>query len=62
MSSSGHRHDLAEQARKAMNEAKLMVMISQLCLAIEIECEAIAHPGVMDLSLPGRVPNVFVQN
>jgi hypothetical protein len=62
MSSPGHRHDLAEQARKAMNDAKLMVIISQLCAAIEIEREAISHPAVMDLSLPFRLPDMFAEN
>jgi hypothetical protein len=62
MGSSGHVRDLAEQARKAMNDARLTVIVAQLCAAIEIEREAILHPGVMDLSLPARLPDVFAVN
>jgi hypothetical protein len=62
MSSSGHRHHLAAQARKAMNDAKLTLMMAQFCAAIEIECEAISYPGVTDLGLPFRVPDVFTEN
>jgi hypothetical protein len=62
MSSSGHIRDLSEEARKAMTEAKLMVIVAQLCAALDIECEAILHPGLMDLNFPARVHDVFVEN
>jgi hypothetical protein len=62
MSSSGHRHDLAEEASKEMNGAKLTLMIAQLCEAIDAEREGKPRPIVTDLHFPLRDPPVRVEN
>jgi hypothetical protein len=62
MSGSDHRHDLEQQAGNEVNAARLMLIIAQLCEAIDFEREGETRPMVTDLRFPSRDPGALVEN
>ena len=58
MKNSGHWHDLAEQASQEMNGARLTLLVTQLCAAIDAERES-KPLSVTDFRVPVNDPAVL---